>query len=196
MGQRSAQHPLQRPLLLGRYRIHVSRDRRFRPRPKAPRGSSAWNHVHNQTNHSPLHRPPRSLAAGSDLSTPQQRFVVLRSPLLPLLPSYSLPRPGFRAGEGREAPTPERSGFRWRLRNPRAIFCRPGQPAIRWQDRTRTVSRRILPSIVATIGTDFRAKRCALTLDEPLQMMSPKDSFYKNFASGQSRVPVVQPHLS
>jgi hypothetical protein len=37
--------------------------------------------------------------------------------------------------------------------------------------------------IVATIGQDFRAKRCALTLDEPLQMMSPEDSFYKDFAT-------------
>ena len=46
------------------------------------------------------------------------------APHLPhLIPSYSLPRPGFRAGEGREAPTPERSGFRWRLRNPRRFFA-------------------------------------------------------------------------
>jgi hypothetical protein len=28
--------------------------------------------------------------------------------------------------------------------------------------------------IVATIAEDFRAKRCALTHDEPLQMMSPQ----------------------
>jgi hypothetical protein len=40
-----------------------------------------------------------------------------------------------------------------------------------------------LTPIVATIGKDFRAKRCALTLDEPLQMMSPEDSFYKDFAT-------------
>ena len=38
-----------------------------------------------------------------------------------------------------------------------------------------------LTLIVATIV--FRAKRCALTLDEPLQMMSPQDSFYKDFAA-------------
>ena len=40
-----------------------------------------------------------------------------------------------------------------------------------------------LTPIVATIGKDFRAKRCALTHDEPLQMMSPEDSFYKDFAA-------------
>ena len=40
-----------------------------------------------------------------------------------------------------------------------------------------------LTPIVATIGKDFRAKRCALTFDEPLQMMSPEDSFYKDFAA-------------
>ena len=50
--------------------------------------------------------------------------------------------------------------------------------------------------IVPTIGEDFRAKRCALTLDESLQMMSPKDSFYKDFAMGQSCVPAVKPSLS
>lgn len=52
-----------------------------------------------------------------------------------------------------------------------------------------------LTPIVATIGKDLRAKRCALTLDEPLQMMSPEDSFYKAFASGQSCVSVIQPHV-
>jgi hypothetical protein len=52
-----------------------------------------------------------------------------------------------------------------------------------------------LRPIVATIGRDLRAKRCALTLDESLQMMSSEDSFYKEFASGQSRVSVVERHL-
>jgi hypothetical protein len=32
------------------------------------------------------------------------------------------------------------------------------------------------------LNVDFRAKRRALTADEPLQMMSREDSFYKDFA--------------
>jgi hypothetical protein len=34
-----------------------------------------------------------------------------------------------------------------------------------------------------------------LTLDESLQMMSLEDSFYKEFAMGQSGVPVFRPRL-
>src|SRR5688572_33217297 len=52
----------------------------------------------------------------------------LPTSLLTPFPPYSLPRPGFRASEGREATPPERSGFRWRLRNPRADFL-PSRPA-------------------------------------------------------------------
>ncbi len=115
---------------------------------------------------------------------------------LSALRPYSLPRLGFPASEGREAPSPERSDLRWRLRNPRADFV-GAKASQRYVSSTVHAPFRdeFLRPIVATIGKDFRAKRCALTLDESLQMMSSKDSFYKDFASGQSCVSVIKPHL-
>ena len=99
------------------------------------------------------------------------------------LTPYSLPRVGFRASEGRGAPSPERSGLRWRLRNPRADFAAEGSQWYFGGAEHAPFRDEFLTPIVATIGKDFRAKRCALTLDEPLQMMSPEDSFYKDFAA-------------
>jgi len=98
------------------------------------------------------------------------------------LTPYSLPRAGFRASEGRGAPAPERSGLRWRLRNPRAgSLCAKGCQWYFGGAEHAPFRDEFLTLIVATIV--FRAKRCALTLDEPLQMMSPQDSFYKDFAA-------------
>ena len=115
--------------------------------------------------------------------------------LLPLFPPYSLPHLGFRASEGRAACCLGAAVFAGGYGTHAQILLPQKQVS---DTLTKPNTHRFATNISsdrATIGTDFRAKRCALTLDEPLQMTSSKDSFYKEFASGQSRVSVVEPRL-